>query len=98
MTEYPQFPSWTPPAQATSWLSYVVAALYGLTDAAFQTQIYATLGLLHPTEGRVSFMLFQIFQQLGGIFGFALPLALDLSVSNSPIIIQAALLFASWIT
>ena len=64
----------------------------------YQTQIYATLGLLYPTEGRVLFMIFQICQQLGAIFGFALPLVLDLTAYNSPLLMQAVLLLASWVT
>ena len=95
---YPQFPGWLPGAQSTSWLSYLVAVLYGLTDAAYQTQVYATLGLLYPKEGRVMFMLFQIFQQLGGIAGFALPLVLDLSASDVPLAIQLFLVLLSWST
>ena len=94
----PLFPSWLPNVQATSWLSYVVSVLYGLADAAYQTQIFATLGLLYPTEGRVTFMLFQISQQIGAISGFAIPLIVDLSASNIPLIIQTAFLVLSWIT
>jgi len=33
-------------------------------------------------------MLYQIFQQIGGIFGFAIPMFLPLETNNSPIVIE----------
>ncbi len=91
------FPGWVPRSKATSWLVYFAALLYGLTDAAWQTQIYATFGLLYPNEGRVLFMIFNIAQQLGSILSFALPLVVDLSTSSTPLLVQAALVGVSWV-
>ena len=42
----PRFPpeNWLPPELAVSWLCYVIALLFGLSDAAWNTQIIAALG------------------------------------------------------
>ncbi len=46
----------------------------------------------------MTFMIFQIMQQLGAIATFTLPLVLDLSSSDWPLAIQAVWLVLSWAT
>lgn len=71
----PVFPT-LGPGKSVSWLLYVIGILYGVTglfyhsdhthsdsltpDAAWNTQIYASFGILHPTESRVVFTIYQV--------------------------------------
>jgi MFS family permease len=85
----PRFPPGAPLAGSASWLAFVGAALFGLGDACWNTQLYAVLGGLYPAHGEVAFAVYQFFQQTGAILGFALPLALSLEDSVGPVIVQA---------
>jgi hypothetical protein len=66
--------------------------LFGLGDAAFNTQLYAVIGALQPDHGDTAFAVYQLCQQVGNIMGFALPLALPLETSDWPILVQVLVL------
>ena len=66
--------------------------LYGLGDAAFNTQLYALIGALQPSQGDTAFAVYQLCQQVGAILGFALPLALPLERSDWPMLVQVLVL------
>ena len=81
-----------------SWVAYLAAFLYGITDASYNTQIYAVFGSLYPEEGRVTFTLFQIFQQIGGIMGFAFPIFIPIETTIAPMWIQLFFVMLSCVT
>lgn len=73
----PRFPpkAWLPKEErSVSWVCYIIAGLFGINDAAWNTQIYAALGSAAPKDGVHVFTIYQIFQQLGMVAGFCMPL------------------------
>eukprot|EP01137_Pigoraptor_chileana_P034770 Opistho-2@27804 len=58
------------PFEPQPWLALVCAFLLGLGDSAFQTQIYATLGSLFPSENEPAFALYKFFQSVAAAAAF----------------------------
>jgi MFS family permease len=80
----PRFPpkAWLPQEEKSiSWLCFIIAALFGINDAAWNTQIYAALGSTAPKDGLHVFTIYQMFQQLGMVTGFCMPLLWPLESS-----------------
>ena len=73
----PRFPpkAWLPQEEKSiSWMCFIIAGLFGVNDAAWNTQIYAALGSTAPKDGVHVFTIYQMFQQLGMVTGFCMPL------------------------
>lgn len=62
----PLLPSPRNPHRSAPLLAYITAMLFGLGDAAFNTQLFALLGALYPDAGEVAFAVFQLCQQVVG--------------------------------
>lgn len=80
----PRFPpkAWLPQEEkSVSWLCFIIAGLFGVNDAAWNTQIYAALGSTAPKDGVHVFTIYQMFQQLGMVIGFCMPLLWPLESS-----------------
>jgi len=58
---------------ARHW-AYVAAACFGLGDAAFNTQLYSSLGQHWPAAGAQAFTAFNLLQNFGLALGFWYPL------------------------
>ena len=97
-------PLFPPPDHGTdtsgsvSFLCFLTALLFGLGDSAYQTVLFFLNGALFPEQGDTAFAVFQAWQQIGSITGFALPLVLPLETSNWPVVVQGVVLFIATCT
>jgi MFS family permease len=80
----PRFPpkAWLPQEERSlSWMCFIIAALFGVNDAAWNTQMYAALMSAAPKDGVHVFTIYQMLQQLGMVTGFCMPLIWPLESS-----------------
>jgi ABC-type multidrug transport system fused ATPase/permease subunit len=72
--------------QAARWravfVAFFIAALFGVNDAAWNTQMYAALMSAAPKDGVHVFTIYQMLQQLGMVTGFCMPLIWPLESSS----------------
>ncbi|XP_070571754.1 protein unc-93 homolog A-like [Ptychodera flava] len=59
------------PTESHEWLFFVVAALWGLGDAVWQTQIASFVGVLFPEDQEPAFSNYRLWQALGFTITFA---------------------------
>jgi len=61
--------SWTP-TNSTLWVVYVLAGLWGIGDAIWQTQINSLYGCLFPNDEEAAFSNYRLWESMGFIFAF----------------------------
>lgn len=61
---------WTPDKE-TVYVFYLGAALWGFSDAVWQTQINAFYGVLFPTQQEAAFSNYRLWESLGFVLSFA---------------------------
>jgi hypothetical protein len=61
--------TWTPTA-ATWYVVYILAALWGVADAIWQTQINALYGCLFANDEEAAFSNYKLWESLGFLFAF----------------------------
>merc|ERR1712025_941966 len=61
--------SWTPTG-STQYVVFILAALWGIGDAIWQTQINALYGVLFPSEEEAAFSNYRLWESLGFLLAF----------------------------
>merc|ERR1739844_494290 len=65
------FFEWSPlPSQ--EYLFYILAAMWGISDAVWQTQINALYGVLFENDEEAAFSNYRLWESLGFIFAYVL--------------------------
>ena len=71
---------------------YILAALWGIADAIWQTQINALYGVLFPSEEEAAFSNYRLWESLGFLVAF---ITLSCGVCAFPKLILAIFLLAA---